>query len=68
MLLFLSKQLIIGTEKDNKEIDHAVAVPVSPIVIHDFESQIDPDINTDTKNISLSICLHLTFYLGYQHR
>ena len=47
-------ELITGIEKDNKEVDHAIAVTAPPILIHDFESQIDPDINTDTVNISSS--------------
>ena len=62
-------ELIIGIEVDNEEADHAVAVPVPPIVIHHLESQIDPNINTDTVNISSSICFYLFFFsLGYQHR
>ena len=56
-------ELITGIEKDNEEVDHAVAVTVPPIVIHDLESQIDPDISTDTVNISPSICLCLIFFL-----
>ena len=56
-------ELITGIEKDNEEVDHAVAVTVPPIAIHDLESQIDPDISTDTVNISSSICLYLIFFL-----
>ena len=44
----------------NEEADHAIAVLVPPFVIHDFESQIDPD-NIDTVNISSSICLSVFF-------
>ena len=55
-------ELITGIEKDNEEVDHAVAVTVPPIVIHDLESQIDPDISTGTVNIFLSICLYLIFF------
>ena len=46
-------------KKNNEEIDHEAAVPVSPIVINDLETQIDQDSNTDTKTISLSICLYV---------
>ena len=56
-------ELKTGIEKDNKEVDHVVAVPVPPIVIHDLESQIDSNINTGTVNISSSICLYLIFFL-----
>ena len=55
-------ELIIGIEVDNDEADHAVAVPVPPIVIHHLEGQIDPNINTDTVNISSSICFYLFFF------
>ena len=56
-------ELIIGIEVDNEEADHAAAVPVQPIVIHHLESQIDPNINTDTVNIYSSICFYLFFFL-----
>ena len=46
----------------NEEADHAVAVPVPPIMIHHLEGQIDPNINTDTVNISSSICFYLFFF------
>ena len=52
-------ELITGISVDNEEADRTVAVPVPPIVIHNLESHIDPDINTDTENISSSTCLYL---------
>ena len=56
-------ELITGIEKDNEEVDHAVAVTVPPIVIHDLESQIDPDISTDTVNISFIYLFISNFFL-----
>ena len=61
-------ELTSDTEVDNEETDHAAAVPVPPIVIHDLEGQTDPDINTNTKNISSSIYFYLFFSLVYQRR
>ena len=56
-------ELTNGMEVFNEEADHAVAVPVPPIMIHHLEGQIDPNINTDTVNISSSICFYLFFFL-----
>ena len=56
-------ELITSIEVDNEDADHALAVPVPPIVINDLGNQIDPDINIDMVNISVSICLYLFFCL-----